>query len=115
MRSAEGNGMRKFLPLPLLAALVALAVPAAPAGAAAAAEKLSVGQARQQIRTATENWAGLLDGQAHVGSCEHGGERIVRCVVVIKSNRTRCQMQVTVVRGRSYDSLRARSVRCADA
>jgi hypothetical protein len=114
MRPAEGNGMRKLFPLPLLAALVALAVPAAPAGAAAA-EKLSVSQARQQIRTATENWAGLLDGQAHVGRCEHGGTRVVRCIVVIKSNRTRCEMQVTVVRGRSYDSLRARSVRCADA
>jgi hypothetical protein len=104
--------MRKLLPLLIAVVLCALA---ATAGTAAAGQKLSVGQARQQIRTATENWAGLLDGRAHVGRCEHGGTRVVRCVVIIKSNRTRCEMQVTVVRGRSYDSLRARSVRCADA
>jgi hypothetical protein len=105
--------MRKLLPLLIVIALCTLAG-AGPA-ASAAAQKLSVGQARQQIRTATENWAGLLDGRAHVGRCEHGGTRVVRCVVIIKSNRTRCAMQVTVVRGRNYDSLRARSVRCADA
>ena len=105
--------MRKLLPLLLSLALCVLAVLAAPAGAAS--EKLSVTQARQQIRTATENWAGLLDGRAHVGSCQHGGAHVVRCAVVIKSPRTRCVMRVTVSRSSEYDTLRARSVRCTDA
>ena len=78
-------------------------------------DALSVPQARQQIRVATENWAGLIDGRAYIGRCERPGRTVVRCGVAIKSSRTRCDMQVTVQRTRTYDSLRARGVRCSDA
>jgi hypothetical protein len=101
--------------LPLVSMLIAVAAPAAPASAAASADAdpLTFSQARAQIRTATEMWAGLLDGRAHVGRCERSG-RAIRCAVVIRGARTRCEMRVSVSRKTRWDTLRARNVRCAD-
>jgi hypothetical protein len=96
--------LKLFLAVALLAAL---AVPSA-----AVAESLSVKEARGQIRTATENWAALLDGKAKIGACERTHSRAVRCVVVIRSAQTRCEMRVSVSRGAKWDKVRARGVRC---
>jgi hypothetical protein len=74
-----------------------------------------MGEARGQIRTATEMWAGLLDGRAKVRSCERTSHRSVRCDVVITGAGTRCQMRISVVRSARHDTVRARGLRCANA
>jgi hypothetical protein len=88
-------------------ALVALAVPAF-----ASAEPLSIREARGQIRTATENWAGLLDGRARIRSCTQTKAHAVTCQVVISGPGGRCEMRVSVNRGAKWDAVRARGVRC---
>jgi hypothetical protein len=102
-------------PLTLIALTISLFAAIVAPAAALKPDALTLPQARQQIRVATENWAGLIDGRAHIGRCERPDRALVRCGVVIKSARTRCDMEVTVRRTRSYDSLRARGVRCSNA
>jgi hypothetical protein len=103
--------MRRAVTLRLLlvaALLGALALPAA-----ATAEPISIKEARGQIKTATETWAALLDGKAHIGRCERTQPTAVRCTVVIRSADTRCEMRVSVSRSSRWDSVRARGLRCA--
>ena len=91
---------------------VALIVLVAAAPNAIAGDSLPMGEARGQIRTATDMWAGLLDGRAHVKRCERTSARSVRCQVVIQGANARCEMRISVVRSREFDSVRARGLRC---
>jgi hypothetical protein len=102
LRSAAALKLALLVPL-----AVALASPAI-----AAADTLSVKEARGQIRTATENWAALMDGKAHVGRCVQTKAHLVRCDVVISGVGSRCEMRVSVSRGKKWDAVRARGVRC---
>ena len=82
---------------------------------ATAGNSLPMGEARGQIRTATEMWAGLLDGRAQVKRCARTSARAVRCDVVIRGAKSRCEMRISVVRGSEFDTVRARGLRCSDA
>ena len=108
----EADRVMSRLPKIILAAAVAFA---ATAPNAAAGDPLPMSEARGQIRTATEMWAGLLDGRAHVKRCVRTTPSAVRCEVVISGAGTRCEMRVSVVRRSKFDSVRARGLRCASA
>jgi hypothetical protein len=81
---------------------------------AMAGNSLPMGEARGQIRTATEMWAGLLDGRAQVKRCARTNARAVRCDVVIRGANTRCEMRISVVRDSEFDTVRARGLRCSN-